>query len=111
MAAPADVAALTERLGRAPQADFEVVVRDAAGGPVVVRNEPFTRDGTPMPTRYWLVDPDLNLRISRLEAAAGGGGAQGGGAPPPPRAPPPPPPPRGGPRGPAAPPGAAPPRG
>jgi hypothetical protein len=76
MAAPADVAALTERLGRAPQADFEVVVRDAAGGPVVVRNEPFTRDGTPMPTRYWLVDPDLNLRISRLEAAGGVRSAQ-----------------------------------
>ena len=39
-AAPADVAALTERLGRAPQADFDVVVRDAAGAPVVVRNAP-----------------------------------------------------------------------
>jgi hypothetical protein len=76
MAAPADVAALTERLGRAPQADFEVVVRDAAGAPVVVRNEPFTRDGTPMPTRYWLVDPELNLRISRLEAAGGVRAAQ-----------------------------------
>jgi hypothetical protein len=76
MAAPADVAALTERLGRAPQADFEVVVRDGAGDPVVVRNEPFTRDGTPMPTRYWLVDPDLNLRISRLEAAGGVRSAQ-----------------------------------
>jgi hypothetical protein len=70
-AAPADVAAVTERLGRAPQADFEVVHRDAAGRPVVVRNAPFTRDGTPMPTRYWLVDPDLNLRISRLEADGG----------------------------------------
>src|SRR5258708_40276307 len=80
-AAPADVAALTERLGRAPQADFEVVVRDAAGGPVVVRNEPFTRDGTPMPTRYWLVDPELNLRISRLEAAGGGRSAPAEGAP------------------------------
>src|SRR2546423_13894445 len=66
-----DVAAVTERLGRAPQADFEVVVRDVAGAPVVVRNAPFTRDGTPMPTRYWLVDPDLNVRISRLEAAGG----------------------------------------
>ena len=76
MAAPADVAALTERLGRAPQADFEVVVRDAAGGPAVVRNEPFTRDGTPMPTRYWLVDPELNVRISRLEAAGGVRAAQ-----------------------------------
>ena len=76
MAAPADVAALTERLGRAPQADFEVVVRDAAGAPVVVRNAAFTRDGTPMPTRFWLVDPDLNLRISRLEAAGGVRAAQ-----------------------------------
>ncbi len=66
-----DVAAVTDRLGRAPQADFEVVVRDVAGAPVVVCNAPFTRAGTPMPTRYWLVDPDLNLRISRLEAAGG----------------------------------------
>ncbi|MET0579590.1 MAG: DUF501 domain-containing protein, partial [Ilumatobacteraceae bacterium] len=41
------------------------------GAPVVVRNAPLTRDGTPMPTRYWLVDPDLNLQVSRLEAAGG----------------------------------------
>src|SRR5690242_11374316 len=75
-ATAADVAALTERLGRAPQADFDVVVRDATGAPVVVRNVPFTRDGTPMPTRYWLTDPDLNLRISRLEAAGGVRAAQ-----------------------------------
>jgi hypothetical protein len=76
LAAPADVAALTERLGRAPQADFEVVVRDRAGAPVVVRNAPFTRDATPMPTRYWLVDPELNVAISRLEAAGGVRAAQ-----------------------------------
>jgi hypothetical protein len=71
MAAPDDVAALTARLGREPQAEFDVVMRDADGAPVVVRNAPFTRDGTPMPTRYWLVDPDLNLQVSRLEAAGG----------------------------------------
>ena len=71
MAAPDDVAALTARLGREPQAEFDVVVRDADGAPVVVRNAPFTRDGRPMPTRYWLVDPELNLRISQLEAAGG----------------------------------------
>ena len=71
MAAPDDVAALTALLGREPQAEFDVVVRDAAGAPVVVRNAPFTRDGTPMPTRYWLVDPVLNLQVSRLEAAGG----------------------------------------
>ena len=66
-----DLAVLTERLGRVPQAEFDVVVRDADGAPMVIRNAPFTRDGTPMPTRYWLVDPDLNLRISRLEAQGG----------------------------------------
>ena len=71
MAAPDDVAALTARFGREPRADFDVVVRDADGAPVVVRNAPFTRDGTPMPTRYWLVDPELNLQISRLEAGGG----------------------------------------
>lgn len=71
MAAPDDVAALTALLGREPQAEFDVVVRDEAGAPVVVRNAPFTRDGTPMPTRYWLVDPALNLQVSRLEAAGG----------------------------------------
>jgi uncharacterized protein len=76
MAPESDVAALTERLGRVPQADFEVVVRDAAGAPVVVRNAPFMHDGTPMPTRYWLVDPGLNVRISRLEAAGGVRAAQ-----------------------------------
>jgi len=71
MAAPDDVAAVTALLGRAPQADFDVVLRNEAGVPTVVRNAPFTVDGTPMPTRYWLVDPELNLAVSRLEAAGG----------------------------------------
>ena len=71
MAAPDDVAVLTQLLGRAPQAEFDVVVRTAAGVPMVVRNAPFTRDGTPMPTRYWLVDGDLTVEVSRLEAAGG----------------------------------------
>jgi hypothetical protein len=29
-----------------------------------------------MPTRYWLVDPQLNVRVSRLEAAGGVRAAQ-----------------------------------
>jgi hypothetical protein len=66
-----DVAVLTERLGRPPEGDFEVVVRGAAGEPVVIRNAPFLRDGTPMPTRYWLCDPALRQAVSRLEAAGG----------------------------------------
>ena len=38
---------------------------------MVIANEPFLRDGTPMPTRYWLVDPELRVRVGRLEAAGG----------------------------------------
>jgi hypothetical protein len=67
----ADVAALTERLGRVPQGAFEVVVRDADGAPVVIRNAPLLDDGRPMPTRYWLVDPVLNVALARLESAGG----------------------------------------
>src|SRR3954451_2648671 len=66
-----DVAVLTQLLGRPPRAGFEVVVRNAQGDPVVIRNEPLLDDGTPMPTRYWLVDPALSLRVARLESAGG----------------------------------------
>lgn len=62
---------MTELLGRAPQADFEVARRALSGRPVVLRNAPLLRDGTPMPTRYWLVDPDLVRRVGALEAAGG----------------------------------------
>ena len=71
MASAADVEAVRARLGRRALADFEVVVRDDDGLPVVVRNAPFLADGTPMPTRYWLVDPELSTRVSRLESTGG----------------------------------------
>lgn len=58
-------------LGRAPQGDFEVVVRDSDEMPVVIRNAPFLHDGTPMPTRYWLVGERERLLVGRLEAAGG----------------------------------------
>ena len=66
-----DIAVLTQLLGRPPRAGFEVVVRNTTGDPVVIRNAPLLDDGTPMPTRYWLVDPDLSLRVARLESAGG----------------------------------------
>jgi hypothetical protein len=69
--AEADARAVRERLGREPQAAFDVVVRDAQGAPVVVRNAPLTHDGTPMPTRYWLIDPELVRRVGRLEGEGG----------------------------------------
>lgn len=48
-----------------------MVVRDAAGQPVVIRNSPLLDDGTPMPTLYWLVGRDQRLAVDRLEASGG----------------------------------------
>ncbi len=62
---------VAQLLGREPQGAFDVVVRADDGDPVVVRNAPFLDDGTPMPTRYYLVGADLVRRVSRLEAAGG----------------------------------------
>ena len=66
-----DVAAVRELIGRTPQGAFEVVVRDDAGNPVVLRNAPLLDDGEPMPTRYWLVGRHEVLAVSRLEAGGG----------------------------------------
>lgn len=41
------------------------------GSPVVIRNGPVLDDGTPMPTRYWLVGRRERLAVDRLEAAGG----------------------------------------
>lgn len=71
MVAPADAARVAELLGRSPQGQYEVVVRDEAGDPVVLRNAPLLDDGTPMPTRYWLIGPAENRRIGRLESSGG----------------------------------------
>jgi hypothetical protein len=73
-AAPArldDLDRVAALLGRRPRGRFDVVVRDATGDPVVIRNDPFLDDATPMPTRYWLVSPALRLAVDRLEAAGG----------------------------------------
>ena len=67
----ADVARVAELLGRSPEGEFDVVVRDDAGDPVVIRNAPLLPDGRPMPTRFWLVGKAANLAVSRLEAAGG----------------------------------------
>ena len=58
-------------LGREPRGDYQVVVRDSAGAPVVIRNAPLLADGTPMPTLYWLVGEREREAVSRLEAAGG----------------------------------------
>jgi hypothetical protein len=70
-ATASDIAALTVLLGRTPRGAFDIVVRDDAGAPVVIRNAPLLDDGTPMPTRYWLVDAELVTAVSRLESSGG----------------------------------------
>ena len=64
-----DMVAVTELLGRRPRGRFEVVVRAGDDAPAVIANAPFLDDGTPMPTRYWLVDPALRDAVSRLESS------------------------------------------
>ncbi|MGI9030265.1 MAG: DUF501 domain-containing protein [Ilumatobacteraceae bacterium] len=66
-----DRRAVRDLLGREPQGRFEVVARDEEGRPRVIRNEPFLDDGTPMPTRYWLVDRASARAVSRLESTGG----------------------------------------
>ena len=55
MADAGDREQVARLLGRPPRGSFTVVVRDGSGVPVVIRNGPHLDDGTPMPTRYWLV--------------------------------------------------------
>ncbi|MEO8694392.1 MAG: DUF501 domain-containing protein [Acidimicrobiales bacterium] len=58
-------------LGRPPDCDFEIVARDADDNPTVIRNMPIMRDGTPMPTRFWLVGKHERIAVSRLETVGG----------------------------------------
>lgn len=66
-----DSARVTALLGREPRGAYEVVVRDAQGDPVVLRNAPLLDDGTPMPTLYWLISPDEIRRVGQLESIGG----------------------------------------
>jgi hypothetical protein len=67
----ADHDAVAGLLGRRPQGRFEVVVRAPDGAPMVIRNHPVLDDGTPMPTRFWLIDPVIRAAVGRLEAEQG----------------------------------------
>lgn len=65
----ADLATVTELLGRTPNGHFEIVLRHDDGVPRVLRNAPVLRSGRPMPTLYWLVSPHDRLVVSRLESS------------------------------------------
>ena len=66
-----DREAVEALLGRPAAGDFDVVVRHADGSPLVIRNAPLLDDGTPMPTRYWLVGEPERTFVGRLEGAGG----------------------------------------
>ena len=68
---PDDVLAVAQLLGREPAGNFVVAIRRRNGRPMVIANEPLLHDGTPMPTRYWLVDPEVRAQVSRLESEGG----------------------------------------
>lgn len=70
-ASPDDELVVESLVGRPLGGRFAVVVRRHDGSPVVIENEPHLRDGTPMPTLFWLVDPDLHDAVSRLESEGG----------------------------------------
>ena len=58
-----DLTMVTALLGRPPRGEFEIVVRAEGGRPVVICNAPLLDDGTPMPTRWWLVgEPEAPRR-------------------------------------------------
>lgn len=66
-----DLTVLEGLIGRQLQGRCAVVVRRLDGRPVVIENEPHLRDGTPMPTLFWLVDPELHDAVSRIEGNGG----------------------------------------
>ena len=69
MIAPADVAAVSAQLGRAPRGLRAVAHRCPCGLPDVVETSPRLPDGTPFPTLYYLTCPRAAAAVSRLEAA------------------------------------------
>ena len=58
-------------LGRDPQGAYRVVARNRVGDPVVIENSPLLDDGTPMPTRYWLIGAEEQRAVGTLEGAGG----------------------------------------
>jgi hypothetical protein len=62
---------VARQLGREPRAFRRVAVRCPFGSPAVTEQQPYTADGEPFPTMYYLTCPHLVAAVSRLEAAGG----------------------------------------
>jgi hypothetical protein len=59
------------QLGREPRAFRRVAVRCPFGRPAVTEQHPFTPDGEPFPTTFWLTCPFLVTAVSRIESEGG----------------------------------------
>lgn len=66
-----DLDLVTRQLGRRPRAFARVVVRCPWQGPAVTEQKPYTPDGEPFPTTYYLSCRHLVAAVSRVEAAGG----------------------------------------
>lgn len=64
----ADIAAVSEQLGREARGVVGIAGRTATGEPTVVATAPRLPDGSPFPTFYYLCHPEAVAAASRLEA-------------------------------------------
>ena len=71
MGTQADRDLVARQLGREPRAFHRVAVRCPFGAPAVTEQQPYTVDGDPFPTTYYLTCPRLVAAVSRLEAVGG----------------------------------------
>lgn len=65
----ADLAAVSQQLGRRVRGVVEVAHRCPCGNPDVVRTAPRLEDGTPFPTSWYLTCPKAASAIGTLEAS------------------------------------------
>ena len=66
-----DEAVVSWQLGRPARAFSRVAARCPYGFPAVTEQKPYTGEGHPFPTTYYLTCPWLVAEVSRLEAAGG----------------------------------------
>ncbi len=64
----AEVAVVSQQLGRPARGVIGIAARCACGNPTVVATSPRLPDGTPFPTLYYLTHPGATAAMSTLEA-------------------------------------------
>ena len=67
----ADRLMVRQLLRRDPRSRYRIAAHDASGAPSVLVNAPLRDDGTPMPTRYYLVGEELVELLGQLQPFVG----------------------------------------